>query len=289
MRAPEMSDDPLTGRSARMFGLFQWYARRYMARHFHAVRVSRTGPLPDSPDRPIVMVSNHPSWWDPLTALVLARGMARWRVHYAPMEDVGLSQYRILEKVGFFGIDTTTPRGARRFLQTCLELLKRPESTLWITAQGRFLDVRERPARLMSGIGHLAHRAKDTLFVPTAIEYPFWDDRCPEALLRFGPPIEVTSGRDRSATEWVAAIESALVQTQDQLAAEAMTRDPERFTTILAGTSGVGGVYDVIRRFRAWRAGTTFRPEHVSRSGPGASPAFVPERGPIEGARNSSR
>ena len=99
-------NDAIPRRSPRLFRLFRWYARRYLARHFHAVRVSRAGPIPDLPACPVVVVANHPSWWDPLIALVLTEFMPVGREHYAPIEAVGLAQYRFLSSVGLLRLQS---------------------------------------------------------------------------------------------------------------------------------------------------------------------------------------
>ena len=93
-------NDAIPRRSPRLFRLFRWYARRYLARHFHAVRVSRAGPVPDLPGRPVALVANHPSWWDPLIALVLTEFMPVGREHYAPIEAVGLDAVPVPVEVG---------------------------------------------------------------------------------------------------------------------------------------------------------------------------------------------
>ena len=100
MRVPKTNDARLPDRSHRLFGLFRWYVRRYVGRHFHAVRVSRSGPLPDLPRGPVIVVLNHPSWWDPLIAVLLTASMPAGRVHYGPIEAVGLDQYRFLVASG---------------------------------------------------------------------------------------------------------------------------------------------------------------------------------------------
>lgn len=271
-------DDLLPPCSDRLFRLFRWYAWRYVARHFHAVRVARDGGMPDLPRRPVVVVLNHPSWWDPLIGLVASALMPGWRRHYAPIEAIGLDQYRFLGRIGFFGFDTRGIAGPRRFLRTSLAVMARPESALWITAQGRFVDPRERPVAIRPGIGYLAHRLEDATILPMAVEYPFWDDRCPEVLVRFGRPLVVASGRVRSSREWSALVERELEQTIDRLAADALARDCSRFATLIQGTAGVGGIYDVARRLRAWLGGRAFRPEHAAR------PA-----GDAEGTRNLPR
>jgi 1-acyl-sn-glycerol-3-phosphate acyltransferase len=271
MPAPS-SIEALKRRSPRLFRLFRWYARRYASRHFHAVRLSIDGRVPELSGRPVVVVLNHPSWWDLLVALIVTGFMPEDRVHYAPIEAVGLSQYPFLSRVGFFGVETGTAIGAARFLRTSLAILSRPESVLWVTAQGEFVDPRVRPARLRPGVGHLAHRISGALIVPMALEYPFWNDRCPEALVRFGRPITMDDGRTRSARDWTAEFERSLEDQLEALADEAMGRDPGAFTTLISGTAGVGGIYDAGRRIRAWLGGRTFDPQHVSRPPAGAAP-----------------
>jgi 1-acyl-sn-glycerol-3-phosphate acyltransferase len=252
----------LPRRSARLFGWFRAYARRYVRRHFHAVRVSREGAVPALPDGAVIVVVNHPSWWDPLIGLLLTEFMPASRVHYAPIEAGGLAQYPFLERLGFFGVEVGTTRGSLAFLRRSRAILSRPESVLWITAQGEFVDPRERPTRLKEGVGHLVHRLSDATIVPLALEYPFWNDRCPEALARFGDRISVSAGRLFSPAAWTARMEQALQDTQDRLGDEARRRDPAAFTTILGGTAGVGGVYDLWRRVIGLIRREEFHAEH---------------------------
>jgi len=73
--------------SAWMWRGFSWYGKRYVAKHFHAVRLSRASPAPDmSYDAPAIVYLNHPSWWDPMTCLVLAGARFAHRRHYAPID-----------------------------------------------------------------------------------------------------------------------------------------------------------------------------------------------------------
>ena len=92
--------------------LFRRYARRYAARHLHAVRLSKSGRLPGALDGPLIIVMNHPSWWDPLLGFILS-GLMPDRVHRAPMDAAALSRYPLLERVGLFGVEAGTIRGAQ--------------------------------------------------------------------------------------------------------------------------------------------------------------------------------
>jgi hypothetical protein len=48
----------------------------------------------------------------------------------------------------------------------------------------------------------------------------------------------------------------------DRLAADVMSRDPARFTSLIQGRAGIGGVYDLWRRARAALRGEAFDPAH---------------------------
>ena len=185
-----------------------------------------------------------------------------------PIDVNGLTQYPFLERLGFFGVEVGTTRGSLAFLRQSQAILSRPESVLWITPQGEFVDPRERPVCLKPGIGHLAYRQSAATIVPMALEYPFWNDRCPEALARFGEPITITARRSETPQVWTTRIEQAMEKTQDQLAEEARRRDPAAFLTVIGGTSGVGGVYDTWRRLRSAFRGESFHPEHRIAKGP---------------------
>lgn len=249
--------------SPLLLSMFGKYCERFLARNFHAVRLSKS----QRPDpvavrgKPLVVYFNHPSWWDPLICLQLAAQLFPERRHYGPIDASALGKYKFFEKLGFFGVEPGTSRGARRFLTVSQEILSRPDTALWIAAEGRFTDPRERPIRLRSGIGHLASKVRSAVLLPLAIEYPFWEERFPEALARFGE--EVTTGdADLGAGDWTPILESHLESALESLATESLSREAARFEVLLGGTAGVGGMYDTWRRLKARFTGERFRPEH---------------------------
>lgn len=258
--------EPLVPRvSPGLVALFSWYARRYVRRHVHAVRLARDTRPEGRGDGALVVVLNHAAWWDPLVGLVLARSLFPRREHYAPIEAAALDRYRFFARLGFFGIDASKPAGVRTFLRTAEAILAKPRATIWITSQGRFADPRERPTVLREGAGHLARRMAGGRFLPLALEYPFWDERTPEALALFGPALDVANRGDADARAWTERLARGLETAQERLAALAIARDPERFEVVLGGTAGVGGVYDLWRRVRARLRGERFRPGHGDR------------------------
>lgn len=242
---------------------FARYARGYLGKSFHSIRMLRSGPAPVVGEAPLVVYCNHPAWWDPLVGLHLAMTCWPERTHYAPIDSEQLERYGFFSKLGFFGVERGTRAGARRFLETAAAILGAPGSALWITPQGRFGDPRERPPRLEPGIGHLARRG-DGLFVPLALEYPFWEEKLPEALVAFGEPIDAVELSGWRGGDATAALAERLGETQDRLAAAAVARDPAAFSVLLAGRSGMGGVYERFKRLVSRLGGKRFRRAHGS-------------------------
>lgn len=251
---------PCGRRSPTMVRWFTWYVRKYLRKNFHAVRLANDVPLA-IPAGPIVVVLNHPSWWDPLLCVALAE-LFRGREHYAVIDSAALARYRIFERLGFFGVELGTAGGALNFLRTSRAILNEPGAMLWITAQGHFADPRDRPIRLQPGVGHLLHRLDGAAFVPLAIEYLFWGERYPEALARFGEPILIERGAEKSADDWLGQVTDALEKTMNELAQKALARDASQFHPLIAGKAGVGGFYDLWRRLRAFLHREKFQPAH---------------------------
>jgi len=248
---------------------FVRYSRWYVKRHFHAVRLAEPGwpAVPD--DEPVLVYLNHPGWWDPLVGLMLAvTGFSTYR-HYAPIETAALGQYRFFERLGFFGIEPGTAQGSARFLRLGERIMREPGCALWVTAEGFFTDVRHRPVTLRPGVAHLARRLERGVIVPLALEYPFWHQRLPEALARFGEPIDIRATRERSVSEWQYRLRTELERAMDALAARSMRRDASEWRPVLRGASGTGALYDTWRRVRCWMRGERFARGHMGEDSDG--------------------
>ena len=243
---------------------FTWYSRRYLRRHFHSLRISCAGLPPDVRGLPLVVYSNHASWWDALVCLVLKDQFFPERNAFTPIDAAMLERYGFFRKLGFFGVEQRSRRGAIQFLRTAGNILREPESLLAITPQGRFADARQRPVRFEAGLGHLAARAERAVFAPMAMELVFWEERLPEILVRFGEPVQVRREHNAAfdAKYWTTLFEQKLAETQDALAAEAQRRNREDFEIILRGGAGQGGVYDWWRGLKAKLRGEKFKKEH---------------------------
>jgi len=243
---------------------FTWYCRGYLRRHFHSLRISRAGLPSDTHGLPLVIYTNHASWWDPLVGLVLKDAFFADRTLYTPINAAMLARYRMFAKLGFFGVEQRKRRGAVQFLRTSQVILQSPNHLLAVTPQSRFADVRERPVRFLPGLGHLASCTAHAIFLPMVTEFVFWEERLPEILVRFGEPVEVRREHASAFTPdyWTSLFEQKLEAAQDALSVEAQRRDPAAFDPLLRGGAGQGGIYDLWRALKSKWRGQHFTKEH---------------------------
>lgn len=239
-----------------LFNGFYKFCRYYMRKHFHAVAVDRrafaTAPL-DS-NTPLICYANHPGWWDPIIAIHLCQSCFAGRRFYAPIDAEALKKYGIFAKLGFYGIDTHSLHGAANFLKVSRRILAEPNTSIWITPEGRFADPRDHEATLMPGLAHLALQNENVVLVPLAIEYVFWEERLPEALMRFGAPIPAKELQGLSKEECSTFLTTRLRETQHALAESAIARRSEDFEIQLSGKTGTFSFYDWFRSLRGkWR------------------------------------
>ncbi len=240
---------------------FRRIVRRYFRRHFSGVRLSRNSNLAGLDDGKLIVYANHSSWWDPMVLVLLAAELMPSRKHFAPMDAAALQRYGIFKKIGVFGVEINTARGAAKFLRTGKAILA-SGGALWVTPQGRFADSRERPLGFKPGLAALAAKMEGGCTVlPLAIEYVFWDERLPETLLHFGAPVRI----DGQSTEEVhRLLEAELLKTMEALKAEAMARNPAAFSLVHNGTVGTGGFYEMGQRMLAAVRRRRFQPEHTA-------------------------
>jgi 1-acyl-sn-glycerol-3-phosphate acyltransferase len=220
-------------------------------------------------DTPIVVFTNHASWWDPISAMLIRKKYFPNRVFYAPIDSEALENYRIMAKLGFYGLPLKTTAGAAEFLATTKLILKSKNASVWITPEGRFTDVRDHSQPFMPGLAHLASRVPGVAFVPMALEYAFWDESRPQLFARFGAAIRQPeprsdgSGVDKS--EWSELLTSRLRQTQCELSQSVIARDETRFDYLIASRPTRLGWYDYFRSWSARLRAKPFDPRHSVR------------------------
>lgn len=250
--------------AAWFLGGFHGFLRPYLRRHFHSIAIDRLHrPASDfAADASLIIYANHPSWWDPLIAHYLHRMLFPGRHFFAPIDDDALQQYRVFEKLGFFGVKLSSTSGAASFLKKSMSILNQSDSAIWMTPEGRFADVRDHNAELMPGLAHLCWRCDCAIALPLALEYVFWDDRLPVCLISIGEPLRTDDHSDWTKPDWSQQLAAGLRATQRRLADLTIARSGEPFENLLSGTRGSGWVYDTCRRVKAMVTGRRFKAGH---------------------------
>ncbi|KLU06590.1 phospholipid/glycerol acyltransferase [Rhodopirellula islandica] len=260
---------------------FHRFLHSYLRRNFHAIAFARetelqtqfhslaeanpehaqASPLQDG-SLPLIVYSNHASWWDPLLAHAINERLLAPRQFYAPIDAEALQQYKVFEKLGFFGVQSDSNRGAAQFLKTTAALFQREHSALWVTPEGRFADVRDHEAELMPGLAHVCSKLDRGWVLPLAMEYVFWDERLPLVLFRFGDVISIPTVSDWDKSHWSAELTRRLRTSQSRLAELCIQRSSEPFQNLLPGKRGASGMYDTARRLKSWMTGQSFQASH---------------------------
>ncbi|WP_433985344.1 lysophospholipid acyltransferase family protein [Tunturiibacter empetritectus] len=215
-----------------------------------------------------------------MVSVYLAERLMGARRHYAPMDAAALERYAVLKRMGIFGVEMNSARGAMTFLRTS-EAILASGGVVWITPQARFVDSRARPLEFKPGLSILASRVAVSTgwctVVPLAIEYPFWDERLPECLLHFGEPLKVDSPQDseKLQQELVQSLETAM----NTLRFIAIQRDARNFDTLAHGKLGTGGFYGGWQKLKASLTGRPYQAEHTVLPEYGRDVASCKERG----------
>jgi len=238
-----IAPNPLAERSPLRLALFRAYLHFFAWQRFAAVRVARAGLPERHAGNPLVVYSNHPGWWDPAMFMLVGPKFFPGRLGFGPMEAAQFERWGMFRRFGVFGVEPG-PRGAARFLRIARQGLQDPRALLAITAEGAFTDARPRPLSLRAGVAHLARDFPQVIFLPLALEYCFWNESRPEALLCFGAP--VPGGGTVAAC--AARLTEGLTATMDTLAALAIARDPAPFLTVLHGATETGWFFQKVQR-----------------------------------------
>lgn len=225
----------------RIARVFAWLAERMVRRAFGSMRLER-GSLDalrelGRHDGGLMILMNHPSWWDPLVVTVLVRRFLADRPVMGPMDAKELRRFRIFTRLGVFGIDPDDRRSAALVLaETARRWREAPRTILAVTPQGRFTDARE-AIEIRPGAAMVAARNPSIAVAALAVEYPFWSARRPELLGRIR---RIAAPPSLDARGWLEEMTRAMEENRAALAEASIARDERAFETIVDGTSPRG-------------------------------------------------
>lgn len=216
----------IPARKTRLLG--GWFARHAQTRlraTFGTVRVRGLEVLREATARgPVLVVSNHTSWWDPLVAIVLCARVLKVDA-YALMDARNLRRLPFFAHVGAFGVDLDDRADGARAIRYAASLLATPGRVVWVFPQGRERPITERPLSFEAGAAAIARVAKRALTVPIGLRYELGPRERPDLWLAIGAP--AVGSRDVEAGR--AAQQNAVSAELDAIDAALRTGDVSSF------------------------------------------------------------
>lgn len=189
-------------------------------------------------DGPVLVISNHTSWWDPLVLQWICQRVLRADA-YAMMNAQNLVRFPFFRKVGAFGVDLEDPRDGMKAIRYSAKLLDRPGRVLWVFPQGAEVPITKRPLGFRRGAASIARLIGDrACVVPAAIRYEMASEARPHLWLSFGEPSKAATAK-RAAIDDLVARQEALVAQEMQRIDDVIIAEAEgRAGTKNAETSG---------------------------------------------------
>lgn len=206
-------------KTPRFVAWFSRHAEKRFQRTFRAVRVRGIEHLEAAlVAGPVILVSNHTSWWDPLVCLVVGHRMVRCD-GYAMMDAGNLRRLPFFARMGGFGVDRSGTGLAEESLSYAANLLDRAGRLVWVFPQGDERPIHLKPLGFRRGAAVVWERVPQARVVPLGITYVFAEREQPYLYLSFGPALTGSELPDvearRAAME--AAVEAELVCIQAAL------------------------------------------------------------------------
>ncbi|MDH3742337.1 MAG: hypothetical protein OER56_12145, partial [Hyphomicrobiales bacterium] len=105
---------PLDLFSEPRFRAFTRYVQYFFGKNFSGVRILNKDNAVVPAGRAVIFFSNHSAWWDAIMMHLLSSKLVNDRKPFAPMDQTALNHYRFMARIGLFGVEQDSARGAVR-------------------------------------------------------------------------------------------------------------------------------------------------------------------------------
>ena len=172
---------------------FTKYFRKIFSKQFHATHIATVeDPATWDAGIPTLLIANHSNWWDGFYVWLL--GYELGRKSHILMEAKNLAKYGAFRWIGVKPMRRDSIVGAYEDLKASVSCL-RPETVLWVFAQGARRPSLELPEKLERGAAQLALLYGKPLRIGTvALRYHFLGEQQAEAFALVGPTWIVQPG-----------------------------------------------------------------------------------------------
>lgn len=183
------------------------------------------------PQRPVIFIANHSSWWDGLLFFHLNHTVWKHDIHMM-MHEKNLEKYKFFRYLGAFSIDKQNPKDIIRSLQYAEELLKQGKSVV-LFPQGDEYHQEIRPLAFHNGIGYLLEKLPEVPVIPIAFYYSFRHKQKPEVWIHQGPALSIEEIPGTSRKERTAFLQQVATTQLDSLKKEVIAENTSAFKDLL--------------------------------------------------------
>lgn len=172
------------------------------------------GPQPAlAPDRPLLLVANHTSWWDGFLLRDVHRLLRPTAALRTVMTERELGRFAFLRLLGAVPLDPASPMSFRRLLRRIeAEVAAAPGTGFAYFPQGKIVPAWRRPLGFRRGVELVWRAMGPCQVLPVALHVEALNHVAPTAFIRLGSVI-VTPDETPSAERLERAVTSALEDT----------------------------------------------------------------------------
>ena len=164
-----------------LYPFLQWYGWTRMKIHFHKIKM--IGEI-ENKELPVLLISNHFSWWDGFFITSFNRQKLGKRFHVM-MEEKQLNDNRILNYGGVYSIRKHS-KDVVKSLQYTINLLNNQNNLVALFPQGKFESKYQHPLHFEKGLGWILKKLPGKVqFIFMANQVEYFDSGKPLLFMHF--------------------------------------------------------------------------------------------------------
>lgn len=182
------------------------------------------------PEKPVLFIANHSSWWDGLVFFYLNRTVWRHDIHMM-MHEEGLKKHSYFRYLGAFSINRKKPKEILTSLQYAETLLKQGKSVV-LFPQGDEFHLETRPLDFQAGVAYLMEHCPEVPVVPLSFYYSFGHQQKPELWIRQHPQVATKTLEHLNRKEKTLYLQELCTTQLDSLKQTVISENSEAFQSL---------------------------------------------------------
>lgn len=182
------------------------------------------------PEKPVLFIANHSSWWDGLVFFYLNRTVWRHDIHMM-MHEEGLKKHSYFRYLGAFSINRKKPKEILTSLQYAEALLKQGKSVV-LFPQGDEFHLETRPLDFQTGVAYLMEHCPEVPVVPLNFYYSFGHQQKPELWIQQHPQVATKTLEHLNRKEKTLYLQELCTEQLDSLKSTVISENSEAFQSL---------------------------------------------------------